>query len=117
MMTMTVGYCQDVHSHVDDAVDFSNVLRNLKASRLGLECTAVRFCFINLRISTRSTKSGFSHLARTILTFDSPFGCTSRIDFTQSDFKPIRRVFGPHGLHGTRQPLRWLVMGKKGKMG
>jgi hypothetical protein len=36
-----VGYYQDVHSLDDDASDFSNVLRNLIASRLDLEYTTV----------------------------------------------------------------------------
>ena len=44
-MMLAVGYYQDVHSHDDDACDFSNVPRNLIASRPGLECTAVLCCW------------------------------------------------------------------------
>jgi hypothetical protein len=100
-MILAVGYFQDVHSHDSDASDFSNVPRNLITSRLDPECTAVfnKMKSIPLKLQLRRRKK--SHLARTILTFDSPFRRASRINFSQSDFKPIRRVFSSHGLHGT----------------
>ena len=53
-MILAVGYYQDVHLHDNDASDFSNVPRNLIASRLGLECTA--FLYLKkLDILTQST--------------------------------------------------------------
>jgi hypothetical protein len=53
-MMLAVEYCPDVHSHDDDASDFSNGPRNLITSRLDLECTTV----FSSSISFKSTERG-----------------------------------------------------------